>query len=123
MPAGMTSTWRLRWSWPTGLRRTVNSFRDWFDSPSSPPRDQPAGPNIVAGEVTLSGRRRKFDRALRSRLLERIAQLADGMATSMRGRSEFRLDSEAPPVINDPATAGIVAEAAGSLLGAQAVVP
>jgi amidohydrolase len=80
-------------------------------------------PNIVAGEVTLRGTLRTFDKALRNRLLERIAQLADGIATSMRGRSEFRLDSEAPPVINDPATAGIVAEVAGSLLGAQAVVP
>jgi amidohydrolase len=82
-----------------------------------------SAPNIVAGEVILQGTLRAFDKTLRARLLERIGQLADGIATSMRGRAEFRLDSEAPPVINDPATAGIVSEVAGSLLGRQGVVP
>src|SRR6202171_784820 len=61
--------------------------------------------NIIAGEVVIQGTLRTFDAALRERLLERIAELAGGIATAMRGSCEFRLDSAAPPVVNDAAIA------------------
>jgi amidohydrolase len=80
-------------------------------------------PNVLSGEVVLQGTLRTFDKELRGTLLKRIAELADGIATAMRGRSEFRLDSEAPPVINDPATSEVVSKVARSLLGNEAVVP
>ena len=82
-----------------------------------------SAPNIIAGQVVLQGTLRTFDKALRRRLLDRIAELADGIASTMRGRSEFRVDSEAPPVINDAAIARLVSEVAAGLLGPQAVVP
>ncbi len=79
--------------------------------------------NIIAGEVVIQGTLRTFDARLRKHLLQRIAELAGGIATPMRGSCEFRLDSAAPPVVNDDVIAGLVAEAAIDVLGADAVVP
>jgi amidohydrolase len=78
--------------------------------------------NIIAGEVVLQGTLRTYDKALRSRLLQRIAELSRGIAHAMRGDCDFRLESEAPPVINDPATAQLVEDAARSTIGAERVV-
>src|SRR5438067_7767556 len=41
--------------------------------------------NIVAGEVVIQGTLRTLDPALRARLLRRIAELAEGIASAMRG--------------------------------------
>ncbi len=79
--------------------------------------------NIIAGEVVIQGTLRTFDAALREHLLRRMAELAGGIATAMRGSCEFRLESAAPPVVNNPAVAGLVAEAARQVLGDDAVVP
>jgi amidohydrolase len=79
--------------------------------------------NIIAGEVVIQGTLRTFDAALRGQLLKRIAELAGGIATAMRGSCELRLDTAAPPVVNDAAIAGLVAEAARDVLGTEAVVP
>jgi amidohydrolase len=78
--------------------------------------------NIVAGEAMLQGTLRTFDKALRATLLTRIAELADGIARAMRGRCEFRLDSEAPPTVNNPSIADLVGRAASAVLGEEAVV-
>ncbi|TMD11531.1 MAG: amidohydrolase, partial [Chloroflexi bacterium] len=79
--------------------------------------------NIVAGEVVLQGTLRTFDAALRRHLLERIAEVAEGIAGTMRGSSDFRHDSGTPPTINDPAIASLVSEAAIGVVGKDAVVP
>ena len=79
--------------------------------------------NIVAGEVVIQGTLRTFDADLRRHLLARIAQVAEGIAGTMRGHSEFRHDSGTPPTINDPAMATLVREAAAGVVGQSAVVP
>jgi len=79
--------------------------------------------NIVAGEVVIQGTLRTFDAELRGHLLARIAQVAEGIAGSMRGSSEFRHDSGTPPTINDPAIAKLVSEAAIGVVGKDGVVP
>ncbi len=79
--------------------------------------------NIVAGEVVIQGTLRTFDAELRARLLARIAQVAEGIARAMRGRSEFQHDSGTPPVVNSAAMAALVSEAASGVLGKEAVVP
>src|SRR5438552_791642 len=78
--------------------------------------------NIVAGEVVIQGTLRTFDAELRRHLLARIAQVAEGIAGTMRGSSEFRHDSGTPPTINDPAMASLVTEAAVGVVGRHAVV-
>jgi amidohydrolase len=79
--------------------------------------------NIVAGEVVIQGTLRTFDAELRRHLLARIAQVAEGIAGTMRGSSEFRHDSGTPPTVNDPAIARLVSEAATGVVGKDAVVP
>ena len=79
--------------------------------------------NIIAGEVAIQGTLRTFDASLRETLLRRIAELARGTAEAMRGRCEFRLESAAPPVVNDPAVSRLVAEAVQGVLGDDAVLP
>jgi amidohydrolase len=79
--------------------------------------------NIIAGDVVIQGTLRTFDAALREHLLQRIAELAGGIAAAMRGSCELRLESAAPPVVNDVAIAGLVADATRDVLGKDAVVP
>jgi amidohydrolase len=79
--------------------------------------------NIIAGEVVIQGTLRTFDARIREHVLRRIAELAGGIATAMRGSCEFRLESAAPPVVNDESIAGLVAEAAREVIGTDAVVP
>jgi amidohydrolase len=78
--------------------------------------------NIIAGEVVIQGTLRTFDAPLRERLLQRMPELAGGIATAMRGSCEFHLEAAAPPVVNDAGIAAIVAEAAKDVLGSDAVV-
>src|SRR3989441_3965793 len=78
--------------------------------------------NIVAGEVLIQGTLRTLDPALRTHSLRRIAELAEGIATAMRGQCEFKLESAAPPVINDGPVAAMVADAARAVVGEGAVV-
>ena len=78
--------------------------------------------NIVAGEVVIQGTLRTFDEELRRHLLARIARVAEGIAGTMRGSSEFRHDSGTPPTINDPGIARLVKEAASGVVGSDAVV-
>ena len=79
--------------------------------------------NVIAGEVVIQGTLRSFDADLRRHLLRRSADLAEGIAQAMRGSCSFRHDTGTPPTINDPAIAGLVAEAARGVLGDAAVVP
>jgi amidohydrolase len=60
---------------------------------------------------------------LRQRLLDRIGEMSAGIAKALRGSCEFRLDSETPPTVNDPAISKLVAEAAASVIGEKNVVP
>ena len=78
--------------------------------------------NIVAESVIIQGTLRTLDRELRVRLLARIAELGAGVAAAMRGRCDFRHESAAPPVINDPGIAAVVADEARRVVGIDGVV-
>ena len=78
--------------------------------------------NIVASEVVIQGTLRSLDTELRARLVRRIAELAEGIATAMRGHCQFSLESAVPPVVNDGSVATMVAEAARTVVGKDAVV-
>ncbi|HEY8736883.1 MAG TPA: M20 family metallopeptidase [Candidatus Dormibacteraeota bacterium] len=79
--------------------------------------------NIVADSVILQGTLRTLDPDLRAHLLQRIPELAAGIAAAMRGGSQFRHESAAPPVINDPGIAAAVADEARRVVGVDGVVP
>ena len=49
--------------------------------------------------------------------------LAEGIAGTMRGSTEFRHDSGTPPTINDPTIAKLVTEAAVGVVGKDGMAP
>jgi amidohydrolase len=82
-----------------------------------------AAHNIVANEVVIQGTLRTFDASIRERLLGRTAELAQAIATGMRGSASFARLSGAPPVVNDAEMAALVADAASAVVGPSNVVP
>lgn len=78
--------------------------------------------NIVADEVLLSGTLRTFRDEVRDYLLRRCSEVAQGVASALRGSVSFRIRSSCPPVVNDGRVADLVREAAAEALGSGAVV-
>ena len=74
-------------------------------------------PNIIPARVELQGTLRVFDPALRERLLHRMAELTQGIATTFRVQSELRMTDACPACINDPAMADLVAGVARRVVG------
>ena len=74
-------------------------------------------PNIIPARVELQGTLRVFDPGLRERLLHRMAELIQGIATTFRVQSELRMTDACPACINDPAMADLVAGVARRVVG------
>jgi amidohydrolase len=74
-------------------------------------------PNIIPTRVELQGTLRVFDPRLRERLLQRMADLIQGIATTFRVESELRMTDACPACINDPAMADLVADVARRIVG------
>ena len=78
-------------------------------------------PNIIPQEAVLEGTIRTFDRALSEQVLRRIGQIAASTAEAFRGTASVEELASAPPLINDPALSGRMAQRVEELLGAGAV--
>jgi amidohydrolase len=78
--------------------------------------------NIIPERVELRGTVRAFDPALREHLLARVAAQARDLAAAFRATVEVTTRLGCAAVINDPATANLVRQAAAAELGAPAVV-
>jgi amidohydrolase len=76
-------------------------------------------PNIIPARVELQGTLRVFDPHLRERLLHRMADLIQGLATTFRVKSELRMTDACPACINDAAMADLVAGVARRIVGPQ----
>lgn len=74
-------------------------------------------PNIIPTRVELQGTLRVFDPELRARLLQRMAELIDGIARTFRVTSELRMTDACPACINDPAMADLVSDVARRVVG------
>lgn len=57
--------------------------------------------NIICPSVTMTGTIRTSSPESRTRLVQRVRQIADGVATMHRGRPDFASLSGEPPVVND----------------------
>ena len=78
--------------------------------------------NIIPERVELRGTVRAFDPALREHLLGRVAAQARDLAAAFRATVEVTTRLGCAAVINDPAMADLVRQAAAAELGAPAVV-
>ena len=75
--------------------------------------------NVVADEVELRGTVRAYDPADREHLLRRIAEMAGGIAASMRAEAELQVIKGCPACVNDPDITALVRRAAEATVGAE----
>lgn len=73
--------------------------------------------NIVAGRVELTGTVRTLDPGVRERVLQRVREVAEGVATGLGARVEVVIDPSYDPVINHDPMVDVVRRNAGALLG------
>jgi amidohydrolase len=73
--------------------------------------------NVIAEQATLKGTARYFDTELGVRIPRRIEELVRGICEAFGAEYRFRYRVISPPTINDPVLAGIVREAAGTVVG------
>jgi amidohydrolase len=78
--------------------------------------------NVIPDRATLEGTIRTFDRAVRSRVLERFGQVVQGVAAALGARVAVRWIEGPPPLLNDARLAKLAEETAAEL-GLRAVVP
>jgi amidohydrolase len=79
--------------------------------------------NVIAEEVRMRGTVRAFEHAERERLLQRIAEVAEGVAAAMRCEAEFIRANGCPPVVSDAEVAEVVRRAAVATVGEDSVDP
>lgn len=78
--------------------------------------------NIIDEEARLAINMRSINPEAKAYLIERVQQVAGGMARAMRAQVEFTLRSGVPPVVNDSKMADVVRRAGKSILGADGVL-
>jgi amidohydrolase len=78
--------------------------------------------NVIADEVRLRGTVRALDRDDRERLLRRVAEVAEAIASASGASAEFERAAGCPPVISDAASAALVRRAAVTTVGEENVV-
>ncbi len=78
--------------------------------------------NIIADRVEMRGTLRTFDPAVRDRLLDRLTQVAKGIASSMEASCEVADRYGAPPVVNDPDLATMTRDAILPVMGEENVI-
>ena len=78
--------------------------------------------NIIADRVEMRGTLRTFDPAVRDRLLNRLTEIAKGIAISMEATCDVADRYGAPPVVNDPDLAILTRDAILPVLGDENVI-
>lgn len=79
-------------------------------------------PNIIPGDCVMEGTIRTFDRDLSQRLMDRIRQVAESVASAFRGSALVEEPASAPPLHNDPALMEQMANWAEEVAGADRVI-
>ncbi|GAC1371874.1 MAG: M20 family metallopeptidase [Ktedonobacteraceae bacterium] len=77
--------------------------------------------NIIPEIATIKGTLRTYSVEKQQEMLQRIRELASGIASAMQGSCELRSDDSCPPCINDVAMAELVERAATASVGAERV--
>jgi amidohydrolase len=78
--------------------------------------------NIIADTATLSGTVRWFDADVGDLLAQRIPEVIQGVATTLRGSAEVEYRRGGKPTVNDSAVAALVREALADVVGEENVL-
>ena len=77
--------------------------------------------NVIAETATLKGTVRAFDPAVMDELPGRVERVVAGVCQAMGATCEYHYRPEAPPTVNDPRMAEMVAREAVTIVGAERV--
>ena len=77
--------------------------------------------NILADRVELTGTVRTLDPQIRERVLQRIRETAEGVATGLGGSAEVNIDPSYDPLINDNTMVEVVRANATELSGEDSI--
>ncbi len=77
--------------------------------------------NIIPEQAVLQGTMRSFSKEHREKLLRRIKEMTQGIASTMGGACEVEMIDGCPPCTNDPAMTEFVRHAAVASVGEQKV--
>jgi amidohydrolase len=72
--------------------------------------------NVIPHSVEMTGTIRTFDTQVEQMTYKRLEEISRGIGEAMGCKVEFSLDNPTPPVINDPAVANVVKQAARTVL-------
>ena len=78
--------------------------------------------NIIPSSVTCSGTIRSFDAAVRTRMIDEIRRILDGVCAAAGATCDFSLVEGYPATVNDPRMTNLVRRAVARTLGEQALV-
>ncbi len=78
--------------------------------------------NVVANRVELAGTVRCLDQAIRERVLRRVRETAEGVASALGGRAEVDIEPSYPPLVNHDAMVDVVRANAARLVGEDDVL-
>ena len=81
-----------------------------------------SAPNVIPETARLDGTMRSFDPSVRELLREHVRRALEGAARGAGCRLDWELRPGYPAVVNDAAAVARLREAAGAVLGADAVV-
>ena len=79
--------------------------------------------NIIPDRAVITGTIRAFDDTLFESLERRLREIVEGVASAMRATATVNFEMRYPPSVCDERMAGVLGEAARSVLGDGAVVP
>jgi amidohydrolase len=79
--------------------------------------------NIIAGEASMAGTTRYFNRHILPDMRERMKQVIENTAKAYGATAELDYREMVPPVVNDPECSRIAAAAVAKVMGAEAVSP
>lgn len=77
--------------------------------------------NVIPQTAELRGTIRSFRPEVRENVLKRLEQIAHGVGEAMGCRVDLKVKETTPPVINEPETAAIVAQAARDLFPGESI--
>lgn len=77
--------------------------------------------NIIPEFAVLQGTMRAYSQTHREKLIRRISELAQGIASALNATCEVDIFDGCPPCVNDPSMTRAVQQAAEATVGAEAV--
>lgn len=78
--------------------------------------------NILSETARLRGTIRTFKPAVRTLVVRRVREIAEGICATFGATCEFVFTDHYPPTVNDPAMAEFVAQIAGEVVGPENVI-